>query len=67
MRTLILILLLSTAACSTVKELGKSENQPSIEDPNIYGYIFTPGYWEWDGFKQHWVWGRWVPDVNQAR
>jgi hypothetical protein len=32
--------------------------QPPIPGP---GYIWTPGYWAWDGDEYYWVPGTWVP------
>src|SRR6185437_11537701 len=32
--------------------------QPAIPGP---GYIWTPGYWAWDGDEYYWVPGTWVP------
>jgi hypothetical protein len=32
--------------------------QPLIPGP---GYIWTPGYWAWDGDEYYWVPGTWVP------
>ena len=32
-------------------------DQPPIPGP---GYIWTPGYWAWDGFDYYWVPGTWV-------
>lgn len=31
--------------------------QPPIPGP---GYIWTPGYWAWDGYEYYWVPGTWV-------
>lgn len=31
--------------------------QPAIPGP---GYIWTPGYWAWDGYEYYWVPGTWV-------
>jgi WXXGXW repeat (2 copies) len=31
--------------------------QPPIPEP---GYIWTPGYWAWDGYDYYWVPGTWV-------
>ena len=36
--------------------------QPPLPEP---GYIWTPGYWGWDGMDYYWVPGTWVlPPVN---
>jgi hypothetical protein len=37
-------------------------DQPPLPEP---GYLWTPGYWAWDGMDYYWVPGTWVlPPVN---
>ncbi|MFC5472333.1 hypothetical protein [Paraherbaspirillum soli] len=28
--------------------------------PRRYGYVWSPGYWAWDGYQYVWVRGGWV-------
>jgi hypothetical protein len=30
--------------------------------PHRDGAIWSPGHWEWDGYRHHWVIGHWIKD-----
>jgi len=68
---LVLFLLGGAAAASAQIAISVSFGPPPIpvyEQPLCpgEGYIWTPGYWAWDGYDYYWVPGTWVlvPEVG---
>jgi hypothetical protein len=72
-RSLLFILMLMCLSAASFAQIGISVSfgppaLPVYEQPDCPGdgYIWTPGYWAWDGNDYYWVPGTWVesPEVG---
>lgn len=53
----------STAAASPVEvRLAPPQQQREERPAPRPGYVWIPGYWDWQGARYTWVSGRWAPE-----
>jgi WXXGXW repeat (2 copies) len=43
---------------TTPPPVSREEREPQHRD----GYVWAPGYWEWNGRFYHWTSGTWIPE-----
>ena len=49
--------------------IGNAPPPPRFESlpPPRVGYVWAPGYWNWDGYRHVWVGGHWLPERSGYR
>ncbi|HEY1150291.1 MAG TPA: YXWGXW repeat-containing protein [Pseudoduganella sp.] len=49
--------------------IGNAPPPPRFESlpPTRVGYVWAPGYWNWDGYRHVWVGGHWLPERQGYR
>src|SRR5262249_3065602 len=49
--------------------IGNAPPPPRFESvpPARVGYVWAPGYWNWDGYRHVWVGGHWMPERRGYR
>jgi hypothetical protein len=52
----------TSTAADVVSDTAPPPARVEHEPPHRDGYVWAPGYWEWNGRFFHWTSGTWIPE-----